>query len=172
VKSLLLLRHAKSSWDDTSLADADRPLAPRGKKAAARMGRYLFEFVGVPAVVLCSTAVRARETWERIAAAAPAPVEARMLEELYMASPERLLGILGRLPDAADRVLVVGHNPGLEQLAQLLCREGDGKSLARMTEKFPTAALAEVELDIPRWWDIAPGRGRLRRFVAPKDLAA
>jgi phosphohistidine phosphatase len=172
VKSLLLLRHAKSSWDNPAAADFDRPLASRGKKSATVMGQYLIGAVGAPEVVLCSTAARARETWRRIAALAAAPIEARFLEELYMAAPERLLAILGRLPDEVDCVLVIGHNPGLEQLARLLCQDGDAESLARMTEKFPTAALAEIRLDIPRWWDIAPGRGRLRRFVIPKDLAA
>jgi phosphohistidine phosphatase SixA/CHAD domain-containing protein len=169
VKTVLLSRHAKSSWEDASLADVDRPLAPRGVKAAGAVGRYVFRTAGMPDLVLCSTAARARQTWERMSAAAPLSVPVRYLDELYMATPERLLTILARLPDDVDCVLVIGHNPGFEELLRLL-GSSDPAACEPLPEKFPTAAVAEVRLEIPRWWDIAPGRGRLHRFITPKDL--
>jgi phosphohistidine phosphatase SixA/CHAD domain-containing protein len=172
VKTLLLLRHAKSSWDDPELDDAERPLAPRGEKTAPKMGRILRREVGWPDLVLCSSATRARQTWDRAAGTSRNGVPTQTLGELYLATPEQLLATLRQAPDSARRLLLVGHNPGLAQLAGQLCGAGEADALHRMAEKFPTAALAEIRLNIERWAEIAPGRGRLTRFVTPRDAKA
>lgn len=170
MRTLLLLRHAKSSWDDQELADHDRPLAPRGVEAAPRIGSWLREHDLAPDLILCSTAVRARETLRllRPALATHAPV--RELKSLYLAAPERLLAIVRRLPEDAGCVLVVGHNPGLGSLAQDLACKGGGKALKRMRTKFPTAALAQLTLETGPWRELEPGTMRLAAFIRPKDL--
>lgn len=170
MRILYLLRHAKSSWDDSSLADHDRPLAPRGERAAPAMGRHMQSNGWIPELVLCSTAARTRATW---AGAAPflgdhLPVEYE--RELYGASAQELLGLLRSVPDDVGRVLVIGHNPGLEMLASGLAGEGPARGLARMRRKFPTAALAVLSCGANRWADLSPGSCRLDRFVRPRDL--
>ncbi|HZD26735.1 MAG TPA: histidine phosphatase family protein [Alphaproteobacteria bacterium] len=170
MKTLILLRHAKSSRDDPRLADAERPLAPRGRKAVPKVGRALGEGPGRPDLVLCSAARRAVETWEGLAPQLGAEVPAKLLKSLYMASPSRLLATVRRAPDAVDRLLLVGHNPGLEELALRLAGSGERAALERMAVKFPTGAFAELRFAAARWADIGPGGGELRRFVRPRDL--
>ena len=170
MKTLLLLRHAKSSWDEEPLRDFDRPLAPRGRKAAARMGRLLAERGLVPDHILCSTARRARETYDGVAPKLPRSAEITFEDRLYMAEPATLLRLVRRLPDDADTVLLIGHNPGLEQFARQLAGSGDGDALGRMAHKFPTAALAVLRFDRDRWSDLALSDGRLEAFVAPREL--
>jgi phosphohistidine phosphatase SixA/CHAD domain-containing protein len=171
MKKLLLLRHAKSSRDDPALDDFDRPLARRGEKAAPRIGRYLRDTIGWPDLVMCSAAARTRRTWDLAAGKTGAGVPVRALRALYMAAPERLLASIRRAPDGVESLAVVGHNPGLQELAIRLCAGGRAAALRRLTEKFPTGALAEIHLDVTRWRDAAPGTGRLRRFVVPRALA-
>lgn len=170
MKTLLLLRHAKSSRDDPALDDFDRPLASRGQDAASRMGRYLRDKVGRPDLALCSAALRARQTLDRVVEAFGSDVPVRTLKGLYLAEPSRLLAAVRRAPDDARCLLLVGHNPGLGTLATRLCARGDAALLRRMAEKFPTGALAEIGFDIERWADVAPEHGRLRNFVVPRDL--
>lgn len=165
--TLLLLRHAKSSRDDPGLADHERPLARRGEKAARRMGRHLAESGLLPDLALCSTARRALDTWRLVAAELGQDVPERLLDGLYLASPGGLLRILRRVPDGVGRLLVVGHSPGLEGLALRLAT--DGPELARLREKFPTAALAVLELE-GSWAALGPGRCHLARLVRPRDL--
>lgn len=166
-----VFRHAKSSWDDPSLDDFDRPLAPRGRKAAARMGAYLREEGLMPELVLCSTAARAVETWKLASAALGAEVEVKYLRSLYLAPPSRLLTTLRRAPQSVSSLLLVAHNPGLERFVMRLVGSGSKKMLDRLARKYPTAALAEIRLDTERWADVRDGAGRLCRFVKPKDLA-
>lgn len=168
---LLLLRHAKSSWDDPALDDFDRPLGPRGRRAAPVMGRHLRERGLVPDRVLCSAAARARETWARAAPELGTEPPVTYLRTLYLASPARLLSVLARVAPGTGRVLLVGHNPGLEGLAQRLARSGDAESLDRLSEKFPTAALARITFAGP-WADLARSGGTLVGFVRPKDLSS
>ena len=170
MKTLLLLRHAKSSRDDPALDDFERPLTSRGQDAALRMGRYLRDKVGKPDLVLCSAAVRTRQTLDRIIEAFGSGIEMRALKGLYLAEPNRLLAAVRRAPDDVRRLLLVGHNPGLGTLATQLCARGDAALLRRMAEKFPTGALAEIRFDIEHWADAAPEHGRLRDFVVPRDL--
>jgi phosphohistidine phosphatase len=167
---LFLLRHAKSSWDDPELDDFDRPLNGRGRKAARAMGKYLERQAIRPSLVLVSAAARTRATFELIAPrldGAPSVVEAG----LYEASSTQLLERLRRLDDRDPSVMLVAHNPGLEQLALTLCGEDDAsEALARLRDKFPTGALAVLEAELGHWAELAPGTCRLAAFVRPKEL--
>lgn len=161
-KRLYLLRHAKSSWDDPELADHDRPLASRGRRAAKAMKRYMRQREIAAELVLCSTARRARETFERIEPAL-ADAEVRYEPDLYAATAEALLERLRRVPDEIDSVLLIGHNPAIEQLARDLARP-------ELPAKFPTAALATLEVSATSWRDVGRGDATLVDFVRPRDL--
>ena len=163
---LLLLRHAKSSWDDPSLADRDRPLAPRGHRAAERMADHLRSEVPHPDLVLCSPALRTRETLERMSNAL-GDAEVVVDDELYGADGNELLERLRAVDDRFETVAVIGHNPGIHDLAITLA--GSGAELDRMEAKFPTGALAVLAFD-GRWRDVSPGGGLLEAFVTPRDL--
>ena len=168
MRRVYLLRHAKSSWKDRSLADRDRPLAGRGKRAAKAVAAHL-EAEGIrPDLVLCSPARRTRETLERVEAAFGDPVETRLDEALYGASEAELLACLRALAQEIDSVMVIGHNPGLEELALALASQG--AQLARMREKYPTAALATIDLPAQDWRAIERGSGKLVAYVRPRDL--
>jgi phosphohistidine phosphatase len=146
---LYLLRHAKSSWDEPRLVDHDRPLAPRGRRAAKAMGRYLRRHEIEPDVILCSSATRARQTLERLGLP-----DARIEPGLYGADAATLRGFI---PETGSAMLI-GHNPGVQDLALSLARSGP--RLAELAAKFPTGALATIELDT----------GELIDFVRPRDL--
>lgn len=163
-----MLRHAKSSRDGSSLDDFDRPLAPRGRKAAKRIGRHLSDNGLMPDAVLCSAALRTRQTWERLAKQLGSAPEPRYLKSLYLAPPSRLLDSLKRLDDTVETALLIGHNPGHQDLVLRLCGAGD--SLERVREKFPTGALAVIDCGPGRWADLAFGDGSLVELVYPRDL--
>jgi phosphohistidine phosphatase len=168
MKRVYLLRHAKSSWKDRSIPDRDRPLAGRGRRAAKAMARHL-EAEGVrPDLVLCSPARRTRETLERVESALGGDVEAKVDDALYGASESELLAHLKELPEGVGSVMLIGHNPGLEELALALASDGAG--LARMREKYPTAALATIDLPARRWSTVRRRSGELVGFVRPKDV--
>ncbi|MGH2604129.1 MAG: SixA phosphatase family protein [Dehalococcoidia bacterium] len=162
MKTLLLLRHAKSSWNDSPRSDHDRPLNSRGKRDAPRMGRLLAEQALVPDLIVSSTARRARKTAEKVAEASGYVGAIDAVAALYPGEPELLVRTIRSLSDEADRVLLVGHNPGLEEfLAAVIGRH----------EHFPTAALAHVELEIDRWQQFEPrAGGRLVHLWRPKEL--
>jgi phosphohistidine phosphatase len=167
MKTLYLLRHAKSSWDDPVRDDFDRPLTKRGRKAAKLIGAFVAKRGWLPDLALVSPSVRARDTWQRVSAEFAAPVETRYEEAIYMAAPDDILALL-REAAAPGSVILVGHNPGLEQCAALLASEqSDQQALTRMTEKFPTAALARFRVAA-----IEPGGAALTDFVTPKDIAS
>ena len=161
---LLLLRHAKSSWDDPSLADRDRPLAPRGHRAAERMADHLRSDVPHPDLVLCSPALRTRETLDRMSNAF---VDAEVIvdDELYGAGEDELLELLRAVDDRFETVAVIGHNPGIHDLAIALA--GSGAELGRMGAKFPTGALAVLEVSTG-WAALGPGSARLSRLDVPR----
>jgi phosphohistidine phosphatase len=169
MKRVYLLRHAKSSWKDRSLADRDRPLAGRGRRAATAIADHLRAEGVRPELVLCSPARRARETLERVEGALGDEVEVVFEEGLYGASEAGLLARLRSLPREVGSVMVIGHNPGLGELALALASEG--AELARMREKYPTAALATIDVPADRWSALGRGGGgELVAYVQPRDL--
>ena len=172
---LLLLRHAKSDWSG-NLGDHDRPLAPRGRKAVPRMGALMRKNGYVPAAVLCSTAARTRETLELLLPALRADPAIRYDQALYLAEWPSLLAALQSTEAAGTPLLMIGHNPGIEQLAMaLVIQPQDAAERARfekLERKFPTAALAVLDFDEPHWGAVKPGTGRLTDFVRPRDLGA
>jgi phosphohistidine phosphatase len=161
---LLILRHAKSSWSHPELEDHDRPLNKRGLRDAPRMGRWIREQKLEPDLVLSSSAVRAYSTARLALEAARCKAEVRLEPELYLAAPATYLEHLSRLSDAHRRVMVVGHNPGLEELLHLLTGAEDA---------MPTAALADVRLSAASW-SVVDGRtrGTLAGYWRPKTLPA
>jgi phosphohistidine phosphatase len=170
VHTLYLLRHAKSSWSDPSLGDHERPLAPRGRRAANRMARYVNSQNIRPELALCSSAVRARETLELLRPALGPGAEVRFDDDLYGANAEELLGRLRAVKDRVASVLLVGHNPGLEDLAASLASDGEPLAKERLRAKFPTGALAILDLGSTTWARLGPGGAYLVRLVLPSEL--
>jgi phosphohistidine phosphatase len=167
MKKLFLLRHAKSSHDDSTLSDHDRPLASRGRRAAKAMAVHLREHRIEPALILCSSAVRARQTLDGIAPGLRGSPEVRVESELYELSAAGLLVRLQRIPDAVPSTMVIGHNPAIERLALDLA--SGGPDLAKLGRKFPTGALAILQFD-GAWSDLDGDGARLVGFVKPRDL--
>lgn len=170
MRSLSLLRHAKSSWDDPSLDDFDRPLAPRGLKAAPAMGRYLLGRGLVPDLVLCSPAVRARETCEKVLGAIGRQVAVSFDETIYMATPRTLLALVRGASSRVHHLMLIGHNPGLHALATALIGDGSQPDRARLDDKLPTAGLVVIGFEADALADVRPGTGRLVEFVTPRSL--
>lgn len=170
MRRIFLLRHAKSSWGDSGLADFDRPLNSRGRKAGRLMAGHLAEAGLRPAEILCSAARRTQETLaliEPLLEGVPASIE----EGLYLASRHDLMSRLRKLDDHLDSVMVIGHNPGLEKLADALCDgHGEQSAVAALNLKFPTCTLAVLDSPIKRWAELQAGTCRLSAFVRPKDL--
>jgi phosphohistidine phosphatase len=170
---LLILRHAKSDWSGKS-EDHERPLAPRGKKAAPQIGAYMRAKGYRPALVLCSTAVRAKQTLELILPSFENEPETQFDRALYLAEWRQLMAEIQSAPTMASPLLLIGHNPGLEQLASALALQpqtaAERDRAQRMAYKFPTAALAVLDFDVPEWSEIGPGKGRLTDYMRPKDL--
>lgn len=135
------------------------------------MGNFMRRKKLVPDLVLCSSAVRARQTWEAVSEKLASQGEVRQLRSLYLATPSRFLQTLRRAPSEAKTVLMIGHNPGMENFALRLCGSGPEADLDQMDAKFPTAALAEISFDVEDWTEVREGDGVLVRFVRPKDLA-
>lgn len=170
MKTLLLLRHAKSSWDPPDLADHERILDERGRHAAELMAFHLSRHPQRPSLVLCSSARRAVETLAPLRRRLGARTRVRIERGLYLASAEVLEARLARLRASEACVLLIGHDPGLHELAVALAERGERAALARLREKFPTAALAVLSLEIERWRAITPGCGRLVAFETPREL--
>ena len=168
MKRLYLLRHAKSSWDDPTLADHDRPLAPRGRRAAKVIAKHLGRKGISPELVLCSPSRRTRQTLKRLAPRLGKNADIRIEPELYAASAPVLLEVLHEVPDEIESVMLIGHNPGVQDLALSLA--GAGSEIPRLRNRFPTAALATLELN-GSWRELAPGSAELVSFVKPKELS-
>jgi phosphohistidine phosphatase len=167
MKRLYLLRHAKSSWKDTSLPDHDRPLAGRGRRAAKAIVGHLREQRIEPELVLCSTARRARETLELIEPAR-ATSAVRVEDDLYAASAGALLERLRSVPDTVESVMLIGHNPGLQQLALDLARPSP--TVRELATKYPTAALATLAFRAASWQELDRDTAELVALVRPRDL--
>jgi phosphohistidine phosphatase len=169
MRTLYLLRHAKSSWDDPDLGDFDRPLAPRGIDATRRIAARVREQDIAPAVVLCSPAVRAKETLAGLGDALGSP-RVSLEQDMYEANETDLLAVLRTVGPEVESVLMIGHNPSIQRLALLLCTEGE--LLDRVRSKFPTAALATLAIESAEWHRLRMGDATLEAFVRPKELQA
>ena len=165
--TLHLLRHAKSSWDDPHLADHDRPLAPRGRRDARRIGKHLARLGIEPQLVLCSAAERTRETYELLRPALGASLTVVFEEELYAASSDTLLERIRSVLEPTVSVMLIGHNPGLHQLAVVLA--STGAELERLEASFPTAALATLTVARP-WSQLSEADAVVAAYVTPKQL--
>ena len=161
MKTLYLLRHAKSSWKDQSLPDFERPLNRRGKHAAERIGRYLKHELIVPEIVLSSPAVRARETIERVAKAAKWTPEILFDQRIYEAGGLRLLEVVSQIENERKTALLVGHNPGIEELLMLLTGE---------SKHIPTGTFMQIDLKTSKWANAADKRAKLAWLVKPRKL--
>lgn len=162
MKTLLVLRHAKSSWSNAHLADHDRPLNSRGKEDAPRMGRLLEREGLVPDLIISSSAERALRTAEFAAIAAGYDAEIEVTRQLYHAEPEEYSEVLNGVKDSHDRVMVVGHNPGIEDLVE---------QLGGQYQRMPTGALAQIELAINSWKELGEEtNGRLVNLWRPKEV--
>ena len=171
MRRLLLLRHAKSSWDNPRLADFDRPLNPRGRRDAPRMGIAMRAWGYVPDLVLCSTARRTRDTWALIGPRLAADVPVTYLDRLYEADAETLLCAVRNAPPGAGTVLLIGHNPGIEILTRRLAGPGsDPAGLRQVNAKYPTCALAVLGLENGDWSGLRDRGAVLRQFVRPREL--
>lgn len=169
MKSLTLLRHAKSGWDDPLSRDFDRPLNPRGRRAARTVGRAMKAQGLAFDLVLASPARRVTETIDEIAAAFGA-LSPEYDQRLYLASASTLLEIVAAAPDPVGRLLLVGHNPGLEELALGLSKRDESGLRGEVEVKYPTGTVAEIALPVDRWAEVASGAGTLVRFIRPRDL--
>ena len=166
---LWLLRHAKSSWDDPDIADHDRPLAPRGERDAAMMGAYLDREAIRPALVVCSSGLRARQTLAGVLAGLGTEIDVRIEPGLYTFDATVLLGRLQAIPGGdVSSAMLVGHNPAIQDLTLLLAGRGSG--LRDVQGKFPTCGLAEIDLPSTAWRELSGGVGTLMRFVTRRSL--
>jgi len=172
LKRLLLFRHAKAERETAD--DHKRGLEKRGETDAVRMGRFLRADAYIPDLVLCSTARRTRLTVDFLLPELGASPKVEYSSELYLAEPEAIAALVRSAPDKCGVLMIVGHNPGLEQLALGLAAVPLEKKLRKrygaMDEKFPTCALAVIDFAVDRWADVTPGSGDLEAFVRPKDL--
>jgi phosphohistidine phosphatase len=169
VKTLTLLRHAKSGWDDASLRDLDRALNAKGRRAATVVGRYLRDGDARFDRVVASPAVRVMETLDAVEAGLGRRLSPAFDRRLYLASAETLVEVIRELPDACERVLLVAHNPGLEDLVLMLAPDDGNPLRGAVEQKYPTASLAELTF-AEGWGDVVAGRATLTRFVRPRDL--
>lgn len=174
MRRLLLLRHAKTERHALGGSDRDRRLTARGKNDATEVGAWLVrELSLLPDLVLISTAVRARETWDIIRKMFPDEMAQRLTEhlpELYGAEPMQLLTIIHSVGPDPERLMIVGHNPGLHELALRLIGSGDTAGRAALADNLPTSGLAVIDFAVDRWHSITLGGGRLARYVSPKLL--
>ena len=162
MKTLFLLRHAKSSWKESGQPDFERPLNERGQRAAPLIGKFMRQQKLRPDLILCSPAERARQTIALVSAAAAFTAELRYDERIYEASRTRLLTVVSQIDQSVAAVLLVGHNPGLEELLEALTGE---------VHHMQTATLAQITLNIERWSEAREHSGELVQLVKPKELA-
>jgi phosphohistidine phosphatase len=168
---LLVLRHAKSEKAEPGLSDRERTLNARGQADAATMGAYIARHDLNPDLALISSARRTRETWERVAAALTTAPTPRYEQRLYNARADAILAAVRELPDKARTVLLIGHNPGLHELARSLIASGDVEWRERLNEGLPTAGLVVIDFAANEWRKLHAHGGRLERFVTPRLLA-
>jgi phosphohistidine phosphatase len=169
--TLSLLRHAKSSWDAPGLDDFERPLARRGEDAAPRMGGFMKKQKIAPQLILCSPAVRTRQTLDLVLPYLSGAPAVAYEDALYLAAARTLLARVRKIDAGVTHAMLVGHDPGMHELAVDLAGSGEAEALAALAHKFPTAGLAVIAFEATTQWSrIAPGKGRLKQFMTPKTL--
>ncbi|MFF8012087.1 histidine phosphatase family protein [Streptomyces sp. NPDC007929] len=167
LRRLVLLRHAKAAWP-LDVADHERPLAPRGRRDAPAAGRALAAADLLPDLALCSTALRARRTWDLAAAEWGTPPPVRHDRRLYAAGPSGLLAVVHEVPAEVETLLLVGHNPGLEELVLALAADGLDDTLEQVRTKFPTSAIAVLSWHGTAWRSLAPRTALLTSVTVPR----
>lgn len=169
MRTLYILRHAKSDWGNESLRDFDRPLNGRGRKAAKAIGGEMRERGLTPDLVLLSPSRRTTETLARVEEGFGAKFEKREEQAIYLAEAGTLVDLIRGAPDKSEHLMVVGHNPGMQELVRALAN-GPRDLLEEAGAKFPTGALVEIRFDVDDWPNVSPGSGNIRSFVKPRDL--
>jgi phosphohistidine phosphatase len=172
MRRLLLLRHAKAERARTGERDHERVLAPRGRGDAPRLGAYMVRHAFIPDLVLVSTSARTRETWKLAAAAFEKLPPVQFEERIYEAGPQAIVDVIKETAPEIETLLVIGHNPGLQELATQLVAVGDSDALRQLKEEFPTSALAVINFMAEDWRRLRQHTGRLEHFVTPKTLVA
>jgi phosphohistidine phosphatase len=172
MRKLLLFRHAKAERAIPGTPDRDRALIERGRKDAVKIGAYMASHHLVPDRVVMSPSVRTQETWKACASAFKNEPGAMAVEKLYDATQHTIFGVIKDMPASAHTLMVVGHNPGLHELALMLIASGDVEARERLREKLPTSGLVIVDFAFDDWNRLHPQSGRLERFVSPKSLEA
>nr|WP_106410477.1 MULTISPECIES: histidine phosphatase family protein [Pseudofrankia] len=165
-RRLMLLRHAKSDWADAETADAERPLSRDGREACKLVAEHVSVERLAPDLILCSSALRTRQTLQRLASALPPEVPVLTEDRLYLAGPDELLARLREVDDGVPSLLLVGHNPGIHALAVGLLPPADRVKIPT----FPTGALAVLDLGTRRWAELGPASTRFDSFVTPRSL--
>ena len=170
MRRLMLLRHAKSDWTVPGARDHDRTLNPRGREAAPRMGAYMARHALVPDLIVASTARRVAETLDLVLPAFEKAPKVVHDPRVYEAAADDLLALVKETPRSAHSLLMVGHNPGMGELAGMMIAAGDVEARQRLMEKFPTAGLAVIDFAVDDWSKLLARGGRLDRFVVPRAL--
>ena len=172
MRRLLLLRHAKAERSRPGERDHDRKLAARGREDAPKLGTYIVRHGLMPDRVIVSPSARTRETWQLAAAAMASKAKAVFDERIYEASPQALLAVIKETDARVGTLLMIGHNPGLHELAALLIATGDIDTRQRLAEALPTSGLAVIDFALDGWSKLHPQAGRLERFIVPRSIAA
>ena len=170
MKTLTLLRHAKSGWDDPVSRDFDRPLNPKGRRAAALVGRFLRRQQARFDHLVASPALRVQQTLDEVAGGYGETLAPAWDRRIYLASAATLLDVVRELPDTVESALLAGHNPGLEDLVLLLVPAAADGPRGEVEDKYPTASVAELRFAVDRWADVGEGGAQLIRFTRPRDL--
>lgn len=170
MKTLTLLRHAKSGWDDPVARDFDRPLNAKGKRAAVMVGRHMRSLDLRFDHAIASPALRVTETLEQIESGYGRTIAPALDRRVYLASAATLLDVVHGFPAEAERALLIGHNPGLEDLVLTLVADGADPLRDAVEDKYPTASIAELQFETEQWADIGSVTARLTRFIRPRDL--
>ena len=166
MKRLILVRHAKSSWDEPGIPDKDRPLNARGREAAKKVGRWLEQQELGPDEVICSAALRCQETWDRIAPALKTEAAVRIEDGLYLADENKILSVLKTA--SGDNVLIIAHMPGIGDFAREMRR--DPPPQHEIFGKYPTGAVTVLDFNIDDWTALLPGTGVVRSYITPREL--
>ncbi|MTI19255.1 histidine phosphatase family protein [Rhodobacteraceae bacterium RKSG542] len=167
---LLLLRHAKSDWSEPGLHDHDRPLNARGWKAADLAGQHIQQYQMVPATILCSTALRTRQTLMQLLPHLRADMKIQIMRDLYMQGDLQYIDTIRALGGPSSKLMLIGHNPAIQDTALELAGKGNPELFDQMEEKFPTAAMAVIDFEAHRWSEVTPKQGRLVSFFQPRSL--